>query len=196
MSNKTVLVPVDPKGFGCGLLLGLIIRYWRQILVASLLIFGCIAIAGIVNSISEANQAKIVATQNALSAMQQATSFVNAIEDLKHSGTISIDQKRNVWYHGNGYYVVQYVKFEEDRFLVYIDLDVEYGGLHERSCIRYSTYDDEIKPLENHFEQLSDTHFIGFQTYSYADLKPGFDYRFSPDCDVTESTKIFLFRLP
>lgn len=68
MSNKTVYVPVDPEGFGCGLLLGLIIRYWRELLIAGALIFGCAFVVNIVTSITSAisasNAASAAATQS------------------------------------------------------------------------------------------------------------------------------------
>ncbi len=41
MSNKNVYVPVDPEGYGCGLILGIIINYWRTILKV-ILIIACI----------------------------------------------------------------------------------------------------------------------------------------------------------
>lgn len=42
MSNKTVIV--SPEGYGCGLLLGLLIRYWYVVLIA-IFLFTCMVFA-------------------------------------------------------------------------------------------------------------------------------------------------------
>jgi len=72
MSNKNVFVPVDPEGFGCGLLLGLIIRYWRELLIAVGFIFACIVGATIVQSIS----GFVSTAKDAQAATQQSISRV------------------------------------------------------------------------------------------------------------------------
>ncbi|MGA9347898.1 MAG: hypothetical protein WBW48_03715 [Anaerolineae bacterium] len=120
-----------------------------------------------------------------------------AITQLKQMQRININQRIDVWAHGHGYFIVEFVQFEENRFLVYLDLDVEGGGHYERSCIRYGgpyDYDKVIEPDENRFAKLSETHFKGFQVYNYSKLRPDTEYRFTPACDVTDSIQIPIFR--
>jgi hypothetical protein len=73
MSNK-VYVPVDPQGFGCGLLLGLLLRYWRQIVIGILLIAGLIFVAftamSILDSVNETSEQNAVATQSTVEAAE------------------------------------------------------------------------------------------------------------------------------
>lgn len=68
MSNK-VYVPVDPQGFGCGLLLGLLMRYWRQLVTAVLLIAVVVFIlttaTSVFNSVAETNEQNAASTQSA-----------------------------------------------------------------------------------------------------------------------------------
>jgi hypothetical protein len=80
MSNKTVFVPVDPEGFGCGLLLGLIIRFWRQILIAGVVLFGCFWAVIFLETLSNDRAASASATEAAQwqKTMAEATQTVQA----------------------------------------------------------------------------------------------------------------------
>ena len=49
--SKTVYVPVDPEAYGCGLFLGFLIRFWRQILVFIVFVLMAGCAASVVSSI-------------------------------------------------------------------------------------------------------------------------------------------------
>ncbi|MBI5878178.1 MAG: hypothetical protein HZB53_11045 [Chloroflexi bacterium] len=150
-----------------------------------------------VSTIESQRKAQRENTFWATAAVQDASGVAAFITKAQALGSINVGVRRDVWYHGKGYYLVEYVKFGSDRFLVFVDLDVQDGGAHERSCIRYpvSYWSTAVwKPIENRFTQLSNSHFKGYQAYSYSEMSFNVKYKFSPDCDDTESTQIPLFQ--
>ena len=190
MSNKTVFVPVDPEGFGCGILLGLIIENWVAALLTVLILAGCPLVALALTDISEKKERK----ERAIRGTVEANSDTATIAVFKQLGSIDprIRKVDVSWNDFDGYCYIWEVQFYRDRFLVTMDVDSGGSGRHEWSCIRDSTSGIPIMPIENHFEQDGKpTEFEGYQAYSYSDLRPGGRYSFSAECDVTQ--EVFLF---
>lgn len=194
MSNKTVFVPVDPEGFGCGLLLGLIIRFWREILIAGVLIFGCVFGVGLVQSISDsissARQAKVAMTQNAIMAIQQATADAirqeqNAIvvEKLRQLGFIEINQLLGDFGSWEAFEQINYIMFEPD----YIVVDVYYNfawGDAEYSCLKWND-NNEAGAVGADITQIEEngmTYHEGLIKFDYSILEPNVVYNFQMAC--------------
>lgn len=147
MSNRTVFVPVDPEGFGCGLLLGLIIRYWKEILIACLILFGCLFGYGLIQSISEARSARISATQSAIGAATEENRqalVANALSNLRqYRGTISLGSeqftitKENSTWNRTEFVRVDSLVFSPEGVYVYFTSETSEGGLDspDDSCL-------------------------------------------------------------
>lgn len=83
MSNKTVFVPVDPEGFGCGILFGLIIRFWKEILIAFIILFACFWGWMLIGSINDYRNTHFNKTELAYWEDISAAATVNAMEIIE-----------------------------------------------------------------------------------------------------------------
>ncbi|MCL4529544.1 MAG: hypothetical protein M1282_09030 [Chloroflexi bacterium] len=78
MSNRNVYI-VDPEGFGCGILLGLIIRFWREILIVGAILF-CV----------------FLGTMNLQDFMAAQTANANATEGAQWGATLNAESTGTV----------------------------------------------------------------------------------------------------
>jgi len=65
MPDNPIFIPVDPRGYGCGLLLGLLIKYWKEVLISLAIIFAIFGISIVIGNITESIDDRRMLTQSA-----------------------------------------------------------------------------------------------------------------------------------
>ena len=169
-------VPVDPEAYGCGLAIGLLVRYWRPIfacLVVLALIIGALGlVAGIING--SATVAKYgTADQRAIATIEAQRRKDELVSRLRQLGTIQVNQNNN-----NGR--VDRVEFRNEQIIVYFESTSQ---VQEDACITWFNGDlyPKSPPLQKQVN-VAGNRVTGYMTFTDSIIVPYTNFSFSYRC--------------